>query len=60
MDGEGEYSKKKEKKGQGATATGLQAPRDGQVGLTNVEEDGGLGCRLRRTKTILEKKQDLR
>ena len=52
--------KKREKRGQGATATGLQAPRDGQVGLTNVEEDGGLGCRLRRTKTILEKKQDLR
>ena len=52
--------KKRKKRGQGATATGLQAPRDGQVGLTNVEEDGGLGCRLRRTKTILEKKQDLR
>ena len=60
MDGEGEYSKEKGKIRQGAIATGLQVPRDGQAGLTNEEGNEGLGCRLRRTKTIPEKEQDLR
>ena len=39
MDGEGEYSKEKGKIRQGAIATGLQVPRDGQAGLTNKKNE---------------------
>ena len=39
MDGEGEYSKEKGKIRQGAIATGLQVPRDGQAGLTNKKKE---------------------
>ena len=61
MDGEGEYSKEKGKTRQGAIATGLRVPRDGQAGLTSKEGNEGLGCRLRRTENDTEKKeQDLR
>ena len=61
MDGEGEYSKEKGKIRQGAIATGLQVPRDGQAGLTNKKGNEGLGCRLCRTENDTGKKeQDLR